>query len=186
MKQWLDYIPLILFFASFKTLGIIPATGILMVSTILLYGYVYFTEGKLENNHKIVLGATVIFGGLTLLLNDEIFIKWKAPIVNWVLALIFIGSHFIGEKLAIERLMGHAMQLPRTVWAKLNVAWIAFFAFLGGINLYVALNYDFWVTFKVFGSLGITLVFIIVQMVFLSRHLPKETDTPANSDQQKD
>lgn len=181
MKQWLDYIPLILFFATFKTLGIFPATGILIASTVLLYGYIWFSDGKLEKNHKIVLAVTLVFGGLTLALHDEVFIKWKAPIVNWVLALVFLGSHFIGDKLAIERLMGHAIQLPQAVWARLNLAWIAFFLFLGGINLYVAFTYDFWVTFKVFGSLGLTLVFVVIQMLFLGRYLPKDGDTPSDT-----
>lgn len=175
MKQWLDYIPLIIFLITFKTLGIFPATGALVASTVLLYGYLYFTEGGLEKNHKIILVATLVFGGLTLALQDETFIKWKAPIVNWVLAAIFLGSHFIGEKLAVERLMGHAVTLPDSVWKGLNLSWAAFFAALGAANLYVAFQYEaIWVDFKVFGSLGLTVVFVILQMAAISRYLPRE------------
>lgn len=175
MKQWLDYIPLILFLAAFKTLGIFPATAVLIASTVLLYGYLHFTEGRLEKNHKIVLVATVVFGGLTLALHDETFIKWKAPIVNWVLALVFIGSHFIGDKLAIERLMGHALSLPPHIWKGLNIAWTLFFIALGAANLYVAFHFEsIWVDFKVFGSLGLTFLFVIAQMAIISRHLPPE------------
>ncbi len=182
MRQWLDYIPLILFFASFKTLGIFPATAILLASTVALYGYLWWADGRLEKNHKIVLVVTLVFGGLTLALHDETFIKWKAPIVNWVLALVFLGSHFLGKKLAIEHLMGHAVQLPARVWTQLNIAWIVFFISLGAANLYVAYTYDFWVTFKVFGSLGITLVFIVLQMLFLSRHLPSEPNSTSTKE----
>lgn len=177
MKQWLDYIPLVAFLVAFKTLGIFPATAVLMGSTVLLYGYLHFTEGKLEKNHKIVLAVTLVFGGLTLALHDDTFIKWKAPIVNWVLALFFLGSHFIGDKLAIERLMGHAISLPARVWTGLNLSWALFFASLGAANLYVAYHYEaIWVDFKVFGSLGLTFVFVIAQMAVISRYLPPETD----------
>jgi intracellular septation protein len=175
MKQWLDYIPLIIFLITFKTLGIFPATGALVASTVGLYGYLYFSEGHLEKNHKIVLVATLVFGGLTLALQDVTFIKWKAPIVNWVLAAIFLGSHFVGEKLAVERLMGHAVTLPDFVWKGLNLSWAAFFAGLGAANLYVAFHYEaIWVDFKVFGSLGLTVLFVILQMAAISRYLPRE------------
>lgn len=179
MKQWLDFIPLGLFLIAFKTLGIFPATAVLVASTVTLYGYLHFKEGRLEKNHKIVLVATVVFGGLTLALHDETFIKWKAPIVNWVLALVFLGSHFIGDKLAIERLMGHAVSLPPRVWTGLNVAWIAFFAALGAANLYVAFHFEsIWVDFKVWGSLGLTFAFIMAQTAVISRYLPPEAGGP--------
>ncbi|MCD6061533.1 MAG: septation protein [Moraxellaceae bacterium] len=182
MKQWLDYIPLILFLVSFKTLGIFTATGVLIASTVLLYGFFWFREGKLEKNHKIVLVVTVVFGGLTLALHDETFIKWKAPIVNWVLALFFLGSHFVGDKLAIERLMGHAVTLPASVWRGLNLSWVLFFIALGAANLYVAFTHEsIWVEFKVFGSLGLTFLFVILQMAAISRYLPRE-----NADTGKD
>lgn len=177
MKQWLDYIPLILFLVTFKTLGIFPATAALVASTVALYGYLHFKEGRLEKNHKIVLAVTVVFGGLTLALQDETFIKWKAPIVNWVLALFFLGSHFIGDKLAIERLMGHAVVLPAKVWKGMNLSWVVFFTALGSANLYVAFHYpSIWVDFKVFGSLGLTFAFVIAQMAIISRYLPPEAD----------
>ena len=176
MKQWLDYLPLVLFLVAFKTLGIFPATAVLVASTVCLYGYLHFKDGKLEKNHKIVLAATVVFGGLTLALHDVTFIKWKAPIVNWLLATFFLGSHFIGDKLAIERLMGEALQLPPRVWTWRNISWIAFFLALGAANLYVAFHFEsIWVDFKVFGSLGLTFAFVIAQMAVISRYLPPET-----------
>lgn len=183
MKQWLDYIPLVLFFASFKLLGIFPATAILIGSTVLLYGYIWFSEGQLQKNHKIVLVITLLFGGLTLFFHDVTFIKWKAPIINWILASVFLGSHFIGDKLAVERLMGQSIQLPAPVWTRLNIVWILFFIALGAANLYVAFHYDanVWINFKVFGSLGLTLAFVVGQMFFISRYLPSET-----SDSSKD
>lgn len=176
MKQWLDFVPLILFLIAFKVLGIFPATAVLIGSTVALYGYLHFKEGRLERNHKIILAATVVLGGLTLAFHNVAFIKWKAPIVNWVLALVFLGSHFIGDKLAIERLMGHAVTLPAQVWRGLNLAWIAFFLALGAANLYVAFHFEsIWVDFKVFGSLGLTFLFVIAQAAVISRYMPPET-----------
>lgn len=183
MKQWLDYIPLALFFISYKVLekiypdnGIYYATGILIASSLLTYGYIWFSEGKLSKNHKFILVMTLVLGGMTLYFHDITFLKWKATIVNWVFAGLFLISHFISDKLAIEHLMGQAMELPKAVWTRLNIAWIFFFLALGGINLYVAFHFsnDTWVNFKLFGNLGITFVFVVGQTLFLSRYLPTE------------
>lgn len=92
--------------------------------------------------------------------------------VNWLFALAFAGSHFIGDRVLIKRIMGHALTLPDAIWARLNLAWIAFFLFCGAANLFVAFTFPaFWVDFKVFGSLGMTVLFLVAQGLYLSRHL---------------
>jgi intracellular septation protein len=186
VKQFIDFIPLILFFIvykispqavdilghSFMVGGIFSATAMLIASSIVVYGILFIRQGKLEKSQWLTLVACLVFGSLTLAFHSETFLKWKAPVVNWVFALIFAGSHFIGDRLLIQRIMGHALTLPQAIWVKLNIAWIVFFLFCGAANLYVAFTYqDFWVDFKVFGSLGMTLVFLIGQGIFLSRHL---------------
>ncbi len=186
MKQFIDFIPLILFFIvykispqavdilghSFMVGGIFSATAMLIASSIVVYGILFIRQGKLEKSQWLTLIACLVFGSLTLAFHSETFLKWKAPVVNWVFALIFAGSHFIGDRLLIQRIMGHALTLPQTIWIKLNVAWIVFFLFCGAANLYVAFTYqDFWVDFKVFGSLGMTLIFLIGQGIFLARHI---------------
>lgn len=104
--------------------------------------------------------------------------------VNWLFALAFIGSHFIGDQLLIKRIMGHALTLPDAVWTRLNIAWIAFFLFCGAANLFVAFTFqEYWVDFKVFGSLGMTLLFLVAQGIYLSRHLhDADTTTPKTED----
>ena len=122
--------------------------------------------------------ACLVFGGLTLTFHSETFLKWKAPVVNWLFALGFAGSHFIGDRVLIKRIMGHALTLPDAIWTRLNLAWIAFFLFCGAANLFVAFTFqDFWVDFKVFGSLGMTVIFLVAQGVYLSRHLHDDPST---------
>ncbi|MFP3922551.1 septation protein A [Pseudomonas sp.] len=186
MKQFIDFIPLILFFIvykispqavdvlghSFMVGGIYSATAMLIASSLVVYGVLYVRQGKLEKSQWLTLIACLVFGSLTLAFHSETFLKWKAPVVNWVFALIFAGSHFIGDRLLIQRIMGHALTLPQAVWTKLNIAWIVFFLFCGAANLYVAFTYqEFWVDFKVFGSLGMTLLFLVGQGIYLARHI---------------
>ncbi|WP_287810360.1 septation protein A [Pseudomonas sp.] len=198
MKQFIDFIPLFLFFIVYKldprtvevagqqvTLGgIFSATGVLIASSIIVYGILFITQRKLEKSQWLTLAACLVFGSLTLAFHSETFLKWKAPVVNWLFALAFAGSHFIGDRLLIKRLMGHALTLPDAVWARLNVAWIVFFLFSGAANLFVAFTFQsIWVDFKVFGSLGMTLLFLVGQGIYLSRHLhDADTTTPKTED----
>ncbi len=192
VKQFIDFIPLLLFFIVFKLEprdielaghvisfgGIFSATAILVISSVLVYGSLFLAHRRLEKSQWITLVGCLFFGGLTLAFHSETFLKWKAPVVNWLFALGFAGSHFIGEQPLIKRVMGHAVSLPDRIWTRLNIAWIVFFLFLGTSNLFVAFNFpSIWVDFKVFGSLGMTVLFLIGQGIFLSRYMQ---DTPVN------
>lgn len=193
MKQFIDFIPLLLFFIVYKiepraveilgntyTLGgIFSATAMLIISSVVVYGILFFKQGKLEKSQWLTLVACLVFGSLTLAFHSETFLKWKAPVVNWLFALAFAGSHFIGDRPLIQRIMGHALSLPKAIWTRLNIAWIIFFLFCGAANLYVAFTYqEFWVDFKVFGSLGMTLVFLIAQGLYLAKHMQDPASTP--------
>jgi intracellular septation protein len=159
--------------------GIFSATAMLIVSSVVVYGILFIKQGKLEKSQWLTLVACLVFGSLTLAFHSETFLKWKAPVVNWLFALAFLGSHFIGDRPLIQRIMGHALSLPAAIWTKLNIAWIIFFLFCGAANLYVAFTYqEFWVDFKVFGSLGMTLLFLIGQGVFLAKHMNDPAATP--------
>ena len=186
MKQFIDFIPLILFFIVYKleprvielaghsvTLGgIFSATAVLILASVVVYGALLIHQRKLEKGQWLTLAACLLFGGMTLAFHSETLLKWKAPVVNWLFALGFAGSHFIGDKVLIQRVMGHAIQLPQAIWTRLNLAWIAFFVFSGCANLFVAFTFhDIWVDFKVFGSLGMTVLFLVAQGVYLARHI---------------
>ena len=194
MKQFIDFIPLLLFFIVYKIEpriveiaghsltfgGIFSATAMLILSSVVVYGILFFKQRKLEKSQWLTLIACIVFGSLTLAFHSETFLKWKAPVVNWLFALAFAGSHFIGDKLLIKRIMGHALTLPDAVWTRLNLAWIGFFLFCGAANLFVAFTYQsIWVDFKVFGSLGLTVLFLVGQGIYLSRHL-HDSDTPTS------
>jgi intracellular septation protein len=190
VKQFIDFIPLILFFIVYKLDprsvelaghsvelgGIFSATAVLIISSILVYGVLFLLQRKLEKSQWLTLIACLVFGSLTLAFHSETFLKWKAPVVNWLFAAGFLGSHFIGDKVLIQRVMGHALSLPQQIWTRLNLAWVVFFLFSGCANLFVAFTFhDIWVDFKVFGSLGMTVLFLIAQGVYLSRHIHDET-----------
>jgi intracellular septation protein len=178
MKQWLDFIPLLLFFIAYKMLGIFPATAVLLASSVLVYGGLWIATRHLERNQVITLAITLAFGGFTLLMHDVTYLKWKAPVINWIFAVTFLGSHFVGDKVIIEHMLGHAITVPTPVWRKLNLAWVLFFIFSGAINLYVAFTWEaHWVDFKVFGSLAMTVLFVIGQSIYLGRYL-KESPLP--------
>lgn len=185
MKLLYDFFPLLLFFTAFKFYGIYTATAVAIVASFVQVGWYWFRHHKFETVHLVTLSVITVFGGLTLLLQDDTFIKWKPTIVYWVLAALILGSQFLGKKTAMERLMSAQITLPAHVWSIQNFSWGIFFAALGALNLYVAFYYrldldadtrrEIWVNFKVFGLLGITLLFVIVQAVFMSKHIEETT-----------
>jgi intracellular septation protein len=126
----------------------------------------------------VTLAIIIVFGGLTLYLQDEMFIKWKPTVVNWLFAAAFLATHFFGKQTAIERMMGSALTLPEKIWRRLNLGWVFFFLSLGCANLYVMSHFDSdtWVNFKLFGMLGLTVVFIILQSLFLSRYMQEPSN----------
>ncbi len=187
MKLLFDFIPIILFFITIKvTDDFFLATAVIMVATLVQVAYVKFRYGRVDKMLLVTLGAVLVFGGITLALQDEIFLKWKVSIVNWIFALVFIGSQFIGKKNIAERMMGKNISLSKEIWTKLNSMWAGFFVFLGIVNLYVAYNYDSqtWADFKLFGMLGLTLVFIVLQTIYISRHavVNEESDEKKDED----
>ncbi len=187
MKLFFDFLPIVLFFIAYKfgggfyhfdgqeydIKGIYVATAVMIVATICQNAYSWFRHGKLEKSHVITLVFVVFLGGATLWLQDPNFIMWKPTVVNWLFAAGFLGAQLFTNKSLLERMMSEHMQLPSAVWSRLNVAWIVFFILSGVANLYVAFNFDeaTWVNFKLFGLLGLTIVFIIGQSFYLSKHI---------------
>ena len=154
-----------------------------MVATLAQAAYSWLRHKKVEKMHLWVLGVVLVLGGLTLLFGDERFLKWKPSVVNWAFAVVFLGSQFIGERNLTERVMGGQIQVPGFVWTRVNLMWVAFFVLSGVANLYVAYNYstEIWVDFKVFGLIGATVVFVILQALYLARHV--EPDSRESGDQ---
>jgi len=191
-KMFFDFFPLIIFFVVYKFGGdidwiiqeesdnraIINATAALIPATIFQILYGRLTTGKVEKTHLVTLVLVVVLGTATVMLQDDAFIKWKPSVVNWLFAAGFFGSQFIGKQNLLQRMMGTQISLPDPIWFRLNMMWVSFFIFSGLANVYVAFSGQFdqetWVNFKVFGMLGLTLVFIILQGIYLSRHISEE------------
>jgi len=182
MKMLFDFFPVLLFFLAYKVYDIYTATAVLIAASAVQTIFHRLFYGSFERTHVITLVLVVLFGGATLLLHDELFIKWKPSVINWLFGAVFIGSQFVGEKTIIERMLGSKVSLPAYVWTRLNLAWGVFFIALGSLNLYVAFNFptDVWVDFKLFGLMGLTFAFIIGQSFYLARHIQDEkvTDNP--------
>ena len=179
MKALLDLLPVILFFAAYKLYDIYVATAVAIAAAAVQVGIFWLKHKRFEKSQLITLAILVLFGGATILLQDETFIKWKPTVINWLFAAAFIGSAFVGKKTIAERMMGQGMSLPSRIWSKVNISWALFFVFLGALNLFVAFTFstDAWVDFKLFGMTGMTLVFVFGQIMFLSRHIrPEEVD----------
>jgi intracellular septation protein len=181
MKFLFDLFPVVLFFIAYKTYDIYVATAVLIVACFVQTMGHWAIHRRFEKSHLITLLLVSLFGGATLLLQDEMFIKWKPSVINWLFGVVFIGSQFIGKQPFIQRMLGSQLELPQSIWRNLNSAWALFFIALGFLNLYVVYHYDTdtWVDFKLFGLMGLTLGFILLQGLYLSRHIK---ELPAKPD----
>ena len=212
MKQLFDFFPILLFFILYKFYLDLPdglilsvnawvplmeltpgeasdaiylATLAAIVVTLIQVVAAIIVVKKVEKMPIITLALLLVFGGATLALKDPLFIQWKPTAINWLFGLVFLGSHLIGDKPLVQRMMGHAIEINEArVWNQLNLAWVGFFAVAGIANMIVApeidplglqFSEDTWVDFKLFGLMGMTIAFVIAQAFFLARYMP-ETD----------
>ena len=172
-KFLFDLFPVILFFLAFKLYDIFVATAVAIVAAILQIGWLWFRRRQVDKMMWINLAIIVIFGGATLVSQDETFIKWKPTVLYWLIAAVLLVSNLIFRRNLIQAMLEKQIVVPLFVWNRLNLSWVGFFLAMGCINLYVAFSFsvDTWVTFKLFGATGLMLVFIIVQMMMLGKYL---------------
>jgi intracellular septation protein len=176
MKLLLDFFPIILFFVAFKVWGIYAATAVAIVATIAQIAWFRYANGKVDPMQWVSLGVIVVFGGATILLQNENFIKWKPTVLYWLMGGALLVGQFIFKKNLLKSLMGAQMSLPESAWRVLNWSWTGFFAVMGVINLWVAFSFDTdtWVSFKLFGGLGLMALFVVAQAFYLSRFMKAE------------
>jgi intracellular septation protein len=180
MRLLLDFFPIVLFFAAYKLQGIYVATAVIMAATVLQTGLIYAIDRKLQNIHKITLLLVLVFGVLTLVLQDERFIKWKPTVLYAGMAVVLAAALWGWKKNLLHMLLGSQLKLPESVWARLTVAWVAYFLFMGGINAWFAAyqTTEQWVNFKLWGY-AFPLLFIIGQGLYIARHLKDEPRSEA-------
>ncbi|MCW8825631.1 MAG: septation protein IspZ [Gammaproteobacteria bacterium] len=213
MKLLFDFLPILLFFVAYKAYGIFIATAVAIAASFTQVLIYWLKNRSFEKMHLVTLGLITVLGGATLLFQERSFFMWKPTAVNWAFAVAFLGSHFIGQKTLVERMMSSAISAPNFVWSRLNISWVLFFVVMGIANLIVA-GYFFeaeallnaaagnpvppidinscnpelgqkllalcetaktaesdWVDFKMFGMMGMTIVFVIGQAFYLARYM---------------
>ncbi len=181
MKILLDLLPVCAFFIVYflpedRDAAMFYATGAALVACILVTAVQRLRTGSYDKLQLATLGIILVLGGLTLLLRDKTLFMWKPTVVYWLFGMLFLGSHLVPGRPLAARLLEHALRLPETAWKRLNLSWAAFFAALGGANLYVAFSFSevFWVNFKLFGCTALMLLFCVLQAFYIVRHAPPD------------
>ena len=172
MKFLFEVFPVALFFAAIQIWDIFVATAVAIAATFVQVGWLAARRKKIPSMLWASLAIIVVFGGLTLYLRDKTFILWKPTVLYWLFGAVLAGGALLGRNL-IRALLSEQMSLPDPVWRRLNWSWVGFFAFMGGLNLYVAYNYSekIWASFKLFGGIGLMLLFVLVQSAFLAKYV---------------
>jgi len=183
MKKFLfDLFPLILFFIAYRFADIYAATAVAVAASIIQILWLKLTKKPIDAMNWISLVVIVVFGGATLWLHSDVFIKWKPTVLYWIFSAGLIGGRLAGRN-PMRKLLGHQISMPDAAWHSLNLSWALFFLAVGVVNLYVAFSGHFteaqWVSFKAFGLTGLLLVFVIGQSVWLSRHM--QVDGPSGN-----
>ena len=178
MQLFIEYFPLLVFFIINSIAGIYWATGSLIVAAFVQIFYYKIKKEKIPPKQWIIFGLIVVFGGLTIYLQNDAFLKWKVTIINAFFAGALLVSNTFFKKNIIKEFLAESLSLPDNIWSRLNLAWAMFFLFCSGLNYYIAFNYDLdtWVNFKVFGLTGLMFLFSITSILFLYKYLPLEED----------
>lgn len=173
MQMLFEFLPIIIFFIVYKLSGIYAATLAAIVISIIQVSVFWMKHKRIDKIQLGMLVLIVALGTATLILHKPIFIKWKPTVINWLFAALFLITQYVGKRPLIEMMFQNKVQLPNPIWRKLNWLWIGFFTFVGFANIYVAyhFNTNTWVNFKLFGVLGLTVIFIIAQAFYLAKHL---------------
>jgi intracellular septation protein len=155
---------------------ILLATTVAILATFGQVGWLLARGRKVDKMLWISLGIIVVMGGATLWLRDPTFIKWKPTVLYWAFAGVLLGAEFLFARNLIRAMMEQQITLPDAVWTRLNLSWGAFFVLMGALNLFVAYNFSesTWVNFKLFGGMGLMLVFVLAQGLFLARFVESQ------------
>ena len=179
-KQLLELVPLAVFFIAYLTKGVIWATGALAVASVVIIALIYAVDRTVSKAQVIGVVLVIIFGGLTVYLNDARYLVAKVSLINVLFGLVLLGG-YVFNRAFIKDLMGEAMDLPDHAWMTLSLRWAGFFFFLAALNILIwyAFSESVWASFKVFGLMGLTVLFAVANAPFMTRHMPLEDDKPS-------
>jgi len=178
MKFLFDLLPVVLFFVAWSFYDIFVATAVAIATTVMQVAWMWLRHRRVDNILWITLAIMVVFGGATLVFRDSTFIRLKPTVLYWAFAATLFGAQRFGRKNLIRLMMEKQVTLPDAIWGRLNTSWIGFFLIMGVLNLYVAFTFSeaIWVKFKVFGGTGLMLVFVVLQALFLARHIDDKVE----------
>ncbi len=178
MQLFIDFLPILFFFGAYFYEDIYFATAVLMVVMPVVLVIQWLITRKINKIYLASTALILVLGTATLTFRNPLFLYWKPTVLNWAIALVFFGSQFVGEQPIVKRMMGHAADLTAKQWRSLNNIWVIFFMVVGGINIFVAYNFSepTWVKFKLFGMLGLTFVFVIIQTIWLTKTMKKTNE----------
>jgi intracellular septation protein len=184
MKKFLfDLFPLILFFVAYRLADIYVATAVAIAAAVLQILWIKLTRKPIETMHWVNFAVIVFFGGATLWLQNEAFIKWKPTVLYWLFGAVLLISKYLLDKNLMQKLLGSKVSMPDLAWNKLNLSWALFFMVAGALNLFVAFSGLFtesqWVNFKVFGLMALLIVFVIAQSIWLGKHMQQDEGSDA-------
>jgi len=184
MQLFFDFLPIIAFLVAYKIGGIYTATGTLMVAMVVLCIITWIRTRKVGGLLLTGTAIALAAGTLTLALRNPDFIKWKLTLLDGAFAIAFLVAPYVTGKTLVERVMGNNIKLEPTHWRTLNLMWVGFFLFIAVLNIYVMRHYSeaAWVNFKAYGTIGLTLVFVLIQAAWMANKLPKETEELQSSD----
>ena len=182
MQLFLDFLPVVAFVAAYWLADFRTAVLVIMVAVVVQLSLQWMLTRTISRMALTSAGLVVLFGGVGLILQNDLIFKWKPTVLNWLFAATFGGSQLLGRKPLVQRLMESVSQdeirLSPRHWRKLNLMWVVFFLFCGAANIIVAYRFpeNVWVNFKLFGLLGLTLVFVVLQAIWLGRHSEAAAD----------
>lgn len=187
-KAFIDFFPAVIFLIAYLyTKDMFMAVGIFIVASIAQITFLLIRKQKVEKMHWIQLIAVVVLGGLTIAFANQAFIRWKPTVVYWIFTAVLLGTQFFGDKTAAQRMLGKQIELPARIWRNMNFSFAVFCLAMGFLNLYVAFIYgsdldpkiqeEHWVYFKVFGTMILTFIFLLIVMMFASKHIKEKTET---------
>jgi intracellular septation protein len=181
MFALLDLLPVVIFVAAYRLYGIYEATLALIVAMVAVIAVHWFVKGTVSRMLLVSGAFAVVLGGITIWLRNPLFLQWKPTVVYWIFSIVLLGLDLFSPQNLFERTLGENVTTTRRAWRVLNSAWVAMFAVMGVVNIYVAYNYEMatWVNFKLYLAIASLVIGFAVTAGFLYAYVPRDDEENA-------